>query len=311
MVRLHWLTITIHTSFEEFAQVWDPDFSEIFGALVPKEIGGRFYRLRHEALLGLKVYHHPVTQGENHICLDIPGLACDAITPQIFRFLLCTLEGNHWVYNVTRIDLAFDYCPFTPAQVKEAIANDKMISLVKRKTEKWHTSDYVLQDDGVTMGCQTLEIGSNESQRMMTVYNKRGYVRLEFQCRNERAALVARDVIMQPFDQWRCVAMGHLRQYIEFRDFPEWEAFTTSTVRYAIKISAPRTVSVRKMQDWMRKQVSIAYFVLDALSGQYWRESLAQEGKAALTKQMYKGGQRKATRYDVFLESMQVSGVAL
>ena len=80
--RVHWLSITIWTSFEDMKRIWDHNFRQIFGELISKKHGGSGFRLIHESVGKIQVYSEPINVGmdqDQYISLRIPGSACDAL----------------------------------------------------------------------------------------------------------------------------------------------------------------------------------------------------------------------------------------
>lgn len=78
---------------------------------------------------------------------------------------------------------------------------------------------------------------------MLRVYDKRGPVRLELLTRKDRATIICTEVLTQKVDQWAFLALGHLRDYIDFVDkdtkrmLSWWEAFVTETARANLKVT--------------------------------------------------------------------------
>lgn len=297
-VRVHWLTLVIHTTLDVVETLIYEEISKIFGPLVDKEQGGRFYKRRKENAAGIKIYYEPYVPsllGDSHCCIDIPGSACDCISPEIFTRIMDIVDGLYYPYRVTRLDLAFDQLDFSPADVRQAFVENKLVSLVKRNKMRWIESGE--KKDTGEDGTTTFEAGSNKSDRMITVYDKRGYTRLEFQCRNERASLVALDVLKRHYSAWYMAAAGHLRQYIDFLT-PWWVSFVEGYQRFSIKISSARNMSIKKMRVWLGTQVSMALYVLDQLSGEILRDDLIEEGR----KRYEQVSKKRVTRYDTYMQ---------
>lgn len=300
MLRVHWLAITFFMDYALFREYyWNEYFSDIFGELVEQGHGGRGYAQIAKGLTEVKVYHDPNELGKNgvHCHLEIPGDACDSITPDRFIDLFRWLKNQGIKCHVTRLDFAFDDCPFSPEDVLQAVKDEKLVSLVKRESVNIMMSPWELRDDG-QLGCSTLYIGARESQRMVRVYNKRGYTRLEMVCKDERAQVVAFDLLTSDYDQWDVVGLGHLRQFIEFSEVEWWITFIGGSERYDVKISAPRTAELMKMSMWFMKQVSVAYYVMHNISDGEYTDILLKQGE-----QKYRNAQRRgATRYDAIMQ---------
>jgi len=76
-------------------------------------------------------------------------------------------------FAIKRLDFSFDHDYFTPEQWFEAIKGPGVVTLAKREKIRVEQSPFTLRDDG-QMGTTTIYLGSNDSGRMVRVYNKRG-----------------------------------------------------------------------------------------------------------------------------------------
>lgn len=284
-MRIHWFSITIFDSSKNRRKIWNDYFSAL-GILVSMGHGGRAYREMEEGLLGSKVYFEPAKIGEGkqeHYHIEIPGQACDALLPSTFPALLAELVGNEIRFNIKRLDLAFDNVPFSPKEFLEAIQSDELISLAKREKIRIEQSPYEISEDGQRQGTMTVYLGSNSSQRMVRVYDKRGPVRFEFQMRDERANEVALDIFSKRYEDWEIVSKGHLRQYVDFQNVEWWQLFVSMVERCSLKISSARQVSFARLEGWLDKQVSVALSVWFDVQGcdasEYFNDMLERAKK--------------------------------
>jgi DNA relaxase NicK len=291
-MRVHWFAFTFFGDREEFDAFYDLHLKEVFGDYVEKGHGGRGYKSIATNGAGIRLYFDPVSFGAkgNHIHVEIPGEACDCMIPDKFRDMMTYFvygrfkEGKPQIdkFSIKRLDFAFDHEYFTPEQWYEAIKGDSIISLAKRDSIRIEQSPYVLREDG-QIGTMTVYLGSNESGRMLRVYNKRGPTRAELQMRDERAHLVAIDVLLRHPSKWHEAALAHLVQYITFREGQEpdwWLAFTGSVQSADFIISSSRVVNINKMDKWFKKQVAVALSVMYELQGgEYFKELIRQAQK--------------------------------
>lgn len=295
-MRIHWFSITIFQDPKKRELLWKDYFSAL-GVLVPVGHGGRGYREMDQALLGAKIYYDPVqlTQnGNSHYHVEIPGEACDALLPSVFPALLAELTGCGIRYNVKRLDLAFDDVPFSPQEFLEAIKSEDMVSLAKREKIKLNESPFQLSEDGKREGTTTVYLGSNSSQRMVRVYDKRGPVRLELQLRDDRAYAVALDIFSRPYEDWEMTAKGHLRQYVDFNNTDWWSLFVNMVVRASLKITNARQVTFAKLECWLDRQVSVALSV--------WFDVEGDLAQAEFFEMLKRARKRDRSRYAAVLE---------
>jgi DNA relaxase NicK len=136
-------------------------------------------------------------------------------------------------------------------------------------------SPFALREDG-QVGTTTVYLGSNESGRMLRVYNKRGPTRIELQMRDDRAQLVAMDILLRHPSKWHEVGIGHLLQYVSFRDGAApgwWLEFVGSVQSADLKISSSRVISLQKLDNWFKRQVAVAFSVIYEIEGgEYFRD---------------------------------------
>lgn len=133
-------------------------------------------------------------------------------------------------------------------------------------------------------------MGSNYSQRMITVYNKRGFTRLELQARDERAHLIAFETLSHynP-DAWGKIVIPHLLDFINF-DTDWWAEFINGETRANKTVTQPKELSLAKMYSWVIKQVGPSLSVLNnVLSGD------------VIDSVIVSGRQRRGAKYDIYL----------
>lgn len=192
------------------------------------------------------------------------------------------------------MDFAFDHVQFEPKDIEDAIRADLVRSLAKRESLLIHSSPFAYRDDG-KQGTYTVSFGSNQSERMITVYNKRGFTRLEFQTRDLRANLVGRHLFLEHnTSDWSKIGLSHLRDFVDFKT-DWWNIFINGSYRANETIARPREVSISKLVRWMDKQVSPALSVAyDVLPEEVMKSIIAQ------------GRKRRGTRYETLLQTPKV-----
>ena len=278
--HVNWLSLTLWVERDYAIKMWEEWFQEFLGPLVPIGHGGRGFKSLYQALAAAKMYADPVGQGL-FVHLELPGSACDALPPKLIQEFIVTL--NRWEkFRVSRLDLAWDGVEFTPRDVKEAVSEEKLRSLLKRKTLHVHDQPFEKRADGV-MGTTSVRLGSNQSSRMLRVYDKRGPVRLEFQTRAERADMVARDVLLKLPAQWAEAALAHLRDYVDFefegRLLAWWETFVREIGRAFKKITDARQLELSRMTEWVMTQVAPTLSVLADVIGEDIYKALTIQGR--------------------------------
>ncbi len=289
--RIHWLAFTVHAPNDEAFTIYNTLFKDTFGELEPMGHGGRSFKEIYHGLLEFKVYLNPVKGQFFHF--EIPGQACDAISWQYFKALGDLLEGNFPnKYKFTRLDFAFDNVPFSPEQVEQAIKGGELRSLAKRQSLVIHASPFETRDNG-EIGTYTVDFGSGTSERKITVYNKRGFTRLEFKVKETRANAVVRELFRCDISLWYSVMVGHLRDFVDF--YPAWWAeFIQGNLRAWETVSIPREITQAKLMRWIEKQVSPALSVAVDTVPAYLMADIIDKGR-----------KRRTARYDLLLKAYQ------
>jgi DNA relaxase NicK len=237
--------------------LYDLFFKSLFGDLQSMGHGGRgFEEIWMAPLLGFKMYDMPYRGDVEYFHFEIPGQACELIPWEIFQGFEDVLRSNYPDrYHYTRLDIAFDHAPFTPQDIEDAISNGKVRSLAKRETMQVHKSPFERKDNGEE-GTHTVSFGSRLSERMIRVYDRRGFTRLEMELKDKRADLVAKEVFKASnISEWFPIAMSHLRDYVDF-DAPWWGAFVNGIPRAKAVVTTPRELALDKKTEWLRNTVA-------------------------------------------------------
>jgi DNA relaxase NicK len=278
--RIHWLSFTIHAPSEEATYIYENLYKDTFGALVSLGNGGRGFKEIQTGLNGFKIYLHPTGGDDVYFHFEIPGEACDSLRWEYYFALVNYLEANYPnKYFFKRIDLAFDDVPFTPQDVEEAIIADNIRSLAKRESLEIFNSPYKQNDNG-EIGCYTVNFGSRSSERMVRVYNKRGYTRVELQTKDARAHAIGMQLLnLQDINSWFPVMISHLLDFMDLNT-PWWKEFISGNGRAYLTVSEPRKAELERLAKWFDNQIAPAFSVLvDAMDGTKLQQMIKQGRK--------------------------------
>jgi DNA relaxase NicK len=292
---VHWLSFTVHAPRKDAFMIYDTLFKDIFGDLEELGHGGRGFKEIFHTLLEFKIYLTPASQEYFHF--KIPGQACELIPWQYFKVLEFYLPPNYQNrYNYTRIDLAFDNCPFTPKQIEDAIREGKVRSLAKRESLKVYESPFVLRDNGEE-GTHTVYFGSRSSERMIRVYDEREFTRLELELKKRRADLVAKELFRaDDISEWYPIMISHLRDYVDFST-AWWDEFVSITGRAWASVSNAKDVTMEKLINWLERQVTPALSVIADTQPDYLLKALIDRGRM-----------RRGSRYNLLLGNKEKEG---
>jgi DNA relaxase NicK len=290
---IHWLNFTVHASREEAFMIYDILFKSTFGDLEELGHGGKGFKEIFRGLLEFKIYVTPSHETDDeYFFFEIAGQACELISWQYLQgleSLLSTNYKNYYIYK--RIDLAFDNCPFTPLQVKQVVTEGSIRSLAKRKSLKIEESPFGLKDNGEE-GTHTVYFGSRSSERMIRVYDKRGFTRLELELHDLRADLVAKELFQaDDISKWYEIMIGHLRDFIDL-DTPWWVEFIGGLGRAWASVTKPKDIAIEKLINWIDHQVTPALSVVVDTQPEEVMEILLKRGR-----------ERRGSKYNLLLEN--------
>ncbi len=287
---IHWLSFTVHSGRQDAFDLYDLMFKDVFGDLEPLGHGGRHFKEILKGFLEFKIYLTPVTGGEQYFHFEIPGEACELITWERFQTLDAILESKHKdAHAYTRLDLAFDHVPFSPQQVEEAIRENRLRTLAKRKTMEVHQSPFAERDNG-EVGTYTVSFGDRTSERMIRVYDKRGFIRLEIELKERRADLVGRQLFgCSDESEWFGIMVSHVRDFVDF-EASWWDDFTNGAARAWATVGNAKDLTMAKLLHWFDLQVSPALSVIVDTLPEYAVKALIERGR-----------QRRGPRYNALL----------
>ena len=258
---IHWLALTIHTHRDQAFNIYEVLFKDRFGEMVEMGHGGRGFKEIWHSLMEFKIYLNPIQEEREYFHYEIPGQACELISWDYFHALGIILESNYKdAYKFTRLDFAFDNLGFSPEQADQEIRNNNIRTLAKRENLEIYESPFLKRDNG-EIGTYTVALGLREADRRIRIYNKRGYTRLELETRDDRAQLIAKDLLLaENVSDWFSISIGHLRDYIDFKT-EWWQEFIAGEARAWATLGDARELTVTRMVNWLDRQVMPALSV--------------------------------------------------
>jgi hypothetical protein len=280
-MKIHWFSITVHSSYDYCLDLWDKFFSLELGELQNTTRGGRGFQNIDVGFFESKLYYNPIQQTDGTVkdyChFEFTGSACDCVIPTHFSEFVSQLQGQEIKFKVTRIDIAWDDLSFTPLEFYKRVYDGEAISCVKLHKEgsnnenfSVYQSPFELRDNG-QVGTSTCYFGSKTSQRFLRVYDKRGGTRLEFVCRDDRAHFVTLDIFQHNYSDWDIVARENLLDFVRFDYWLQWLEFVAFAQKADLVISSARRVSLSKIERWMDRQLAVALSVFYDVHG--WKEA--------------------------------------
>jgi hypothetical protein len=198
------------------------------------------------------------------------------------------------VFKVTRLDLAFDGVPFTVLDCDAASVVGVALNIrsqVRKGKVVLSRGEREAGEDGDTFYWG----GRASKSRMVRVYDRRPLVRLEMEWRGNRSDLLARQLLDLVPSAWPVVAMGHLRDFIDFIDhssssnrsrcvlLPWWEKFVHGVDKIRVKIERPVRPLVEKIATQKARLKKGVHKLVVAFGAAYVAHHLVEMGAFKMT----------------------------
>lgn len=213
-VSIHWLSMTFFTNaakaMTHFLNVFlgydiqeEMDWSEFFHS---SGHGARGYDALYFGPEGVRLYAYPKLG--KHCHLEIPGKVIEMYGNQVCLEYLSSLFKQDYESRCKRIDIAFDYVPFTPQDCYDAWQRGDV--LAKCHHDSW---DWRENKEG-----KTLYIGSRQSERFIRIYDRRRFTRLEMVFKDKWSENFAKVITEISSKEWVEQCIGYLSDYVNFID---------------------------------------------------------------------------------------------
>jgi DNA relaxase NicK len=271
--KIDWLAFTVFDQENNYLAFWKEYLAQRLGELQPKEHGGRGYQKMYVGLAGAKVYTQPSSVGLKgmHFHVELPGEAVSCLLPSDLQAIYQTGVGGKKIGDLkiryTRIDLAIDHGDFTPFDIWNELLEGRVVTYASRKSVKQDYSPFNPKDNG-ELGTCTVYIGSENSERRIRFYDRRGYTRVELQLRQDWADAIAQVILKAKYQDWLGLMLGFIDTYINFpTDW--WSEFVKQREIVDIIVKSARTVSLEKLTKWMTLQVAPGLFAYQKVLGRY------------------------------------------
>jgi len=248
--KVHYLRLTYYSNKDDLLCLWRGlHLNCLLGEFVDLGYGGRFYRGSMEALEGCRLYYDP-SGVEVRCTIEIPGQACERIGHEKLSELY-QLAARDCKLVCSRIDLAFDGWDCCPLDLFDAIEGDRVKTYSDRKTLVIMASPGEVNENG-EIGTTSVTLGSRTSKRFMRCYDRHGFTRVELECKEERANLVAADVMTHnEYENAFDCALGHLRDFIEVLE--DWFQLGVAGVCPASCKMGAKELDINKIVEYVRK----------------------------------------------------------
>jgi DNA relaxase NicK len=235
------------------------------------------YGYRDAWLVGVvRVYAHP-ERPDMGVCVELRGEACEA-----HGGLAVAVLHDRLGARCTRLDVAHDGCPFTPAQVRDAwragdVRTRCKVPETAREDRQWRKSHWHEEVDG-----DMFTMGSRQSMQYARCYDRRGFTRFELELKGETAEVAAVELLAalrEAPDLFPRLALGWLRRFVDFVDgtpglhssrralLPWWAEFVSGVDRVRVVLSGAAVRTLAEVRDWLERQVAPTLAVIASAFG--------------------------------------------
>ena len=286
VVGVHWLR---GTSWLGLDAVLGAVFAEVGESVVALDRGRHGYQ-EGFAVGPVRVYHHP-ERPEMGVCVEASGEACDELGAVGLGRLFVGLQ-----MRASRLDVALDHCPFTPAQLRDEWQAGNVRTLCKvpegaRVDRQWRTCAW-----GQNALGDTFMMGSRRSGQYARCYDARGFTRfeLELKGRTAEAAAVPFFVAVGTADESlvRSTALALVRRFVDFVDvtsdenasrrtlLPFWEAFVVGVERARVRLEGQVVATLEQASHWLERSVARTLAVFVEAHGEGGLRELVRRGRS-------------------------------
>lgn len=292
---LHWVR---GTSFADVDSVLATVAGMLQESVIVLESGGRGYS--DGWLCGPVRISANEERPEMGVKVDISGEGCEVLGHDVLARLVGALQ-----LRVSRVDVAFDGCNFTPALVRDEWRADRVRSKVKvqanaREDRPWRTSDWRSNAEG-----DTFYMGARDSAQFMRVYDRRGSTRLELEIKHDLAHAVGAELILASPDpsRFRALALSLVRRFVDFVDpttsanrsrctlLPWWAEFVGRAAKARVSLPGRPIRTAPEIDAWVEHAVAPALAVIEHVYGSDRVEEIVRKGR-----QRWTGRHRVAAR---------------
>lgn len=228
------------------------------------------------------------------VMVEIDGSGCEALGGYRLAEIGVGLD-----LRLSRLDVAWDGFPLSPAEVRDAWRADLVRTRCKvpddaREDRQWRTSEWYSNAKG-----DTFTMGSRTAMQCARVYDMRGPVRFELELHGPLAAAAGRQLLggLIEGDERRFaeLAVGFARRFVDFVDphavgnraraplLSWWQSFVGAAQRSAVTVAGVVQRTVVDVEEWVERQVAPSLALLDAVYGSRRLLEIAAAGRARWT----------------------------
>jgi hypothetical protein len=292
---VHHAEVTVFAGLEEvlhiLCQEFFPDYigftDDPFSRF--EEVGpAKFYGRLMKGPGGIFVKAENKIGSSSHLAIEFKGESFEIYGMAPFARFLTRIHESGQRWHLTRIDDAWDGVGFTPDRVFRALSKRQFRSLATRDSVERRETPFG-DDKG-----KTVYLGKRGSADYLRVYDRRETgTRIEHECRRNRAKVVGLMLVHTPLNRWHEVAMGNLRDFVDFvrrtpgenvtrsKPLKFWAKFVGEVERMQVSmgdlaatVKAQVTITTQKVQAVVKAISRRALTLVDAVGWDVFKRML-------------------------------------
>lgn len=207
------------------------------------------------------------------VCIDVTGEGCEQLGLRVLAELRAFLG-----LKVTRLDVALDECPFTPADLRDAwqsglVRTRAKVPVDARPDRQWRSCSWRSDAKG-----DMFTMGARSSTQYARCYDERGFTRFELELKGRAAEVAAGRLLGSDLDGFAVEALGWVRRFVDFVEpddgnvsrrslLPFWEAFCGLVPRAKVTLEGVLVRTVADVKAWVESQVAPSLALVAAAFG--------------------------------------------
>jgi DNA relaxase NicK len=234
---------------------------------------------------GVTIMDNP-DRPEMGVCIDISGSTCQELGYSILNTLYWTAD-----LKATRVDLALDYCPFTPATLEKHWKNGQVRTRVQvdkraRADRQYRRCEWQSSATG-----DTFYMGSRKSQRFARCYDLHGFTRFELETKAQYASTLADHIFTQEQTglELAQTALSAIRAFVDFvepsengqndKPLPFWGAFIQACEKLVLHLPRKASKTIDEVVHHVKMQYGATLAMIRKAYGSWALFEIATENE--------------------------------
>ena len=249
-----------------------------------------------------------IAKGSSYVCFEVKGEGCEFYGSNLLQGFIASLNRSGERWHMVRLDPCWDGVGFGPDLLHETVKAGNLNSRTfdSRSRDLWQNA----------LG-KTCYVGKGK-ERMVRLYDRRGFNRLEFQVRKQWATALAGELAEAEVSRWSSISLGYLRRTVDFVDrsksaqacrcplLPWWSSFVGEVEKSGVAIGShrepPKALPIGIADDYVLRHARKLQAIVKALGEDWLVQRVRHYGEPRLT--------QADLEFSRALEAFKYSGLA-